>query len=134
MHNLTEGSISRHLLVMAVPMAIGMVVQTMYYLVDLYFVARLGDTAIAGVSAAGNATFIILALAQMLTVGTVTMVSHAVGKKDREQANLVFNQSVVLAGLFALATLLVGYLMAGRYMQSLGADAETIQAGKTYLY
>ena len=45
MHDMTQGSISRHLIRMAVPIAIGMLFQTLYYLIDLYFVARIGDDA-----------------------------------------------------------------------------------------
>src|SRR5262252_616038 len=99
MKDLTEGPISRLLVAMAVPIAIGMVFQTLYFLVDLYFVSRLGDAAIAGVSSAGTVGFVILALTQMLGVGTVALVSHAVGRKDQPAANLIFNQSVVLSAL-----------------------------------
>src|SRR2546430_15603791 len=82
---------------MAVPIAIGMLFQTLYFLVDLYFVARLGDAALAGVSTAGAISFVILALTQMLGAGTVALVSHAVGRKDQADANLVVNQSVLLS-------------------------------------
>ena len=54
MRDLTQGSIPRHLLHLAWPMAAGMVFQTLYYLIDLWFVARLGDAAVAGVSSAGT--------------------------------------------------------------------------------
>ena len=66
MKDLTQGPVSRLLVAMAVPIAIGMLFQTLYFLVDLYFVSRLGEAAIAGVSTAGTVTFIILALTQML--------------------------------------------------------------------
>ena len=101
MKDLTQGSITRQLVGMAVPIAIGMLFQTLYFLVDLYFVSRLGDAAIAGVSSAGTAEFVILALTQMLGVGTVALVAHAAGAKDQAQANLVFNQSVLLSALCA---------------------------------
>ena len=89
MKDLTQGSITRLLVAMAVPIAIGMLFQTLYFLVDLYFVARLGDAAIAGVSTAGTISFVILALTQMLGVGTVALVSHAVGRKDRSEERRV---------------------------------------------
>ena len=54
MKDLTQGPIPRQIIAIAVPIAAGMMFQTLYFLVDLYFVAGLGDTAIAGVSAAGN--------------------------------------------------------------------------------
>ncbi len=89
MKDLTQGPIGRHLVAMAVPIAAGMIFQTLYFLVDLYFVAQLGDVAIAGVSTAGSVSFVILALTQMLGVGTVALVSHAAGRKDRAEANLI---------------------------------------------
>lgn len=134
MKDLTQGSIPGHLAAMAAPMAIGMLVQTLYLMIDLYFVARLGGAAIAGVSAAGNFTFIVLALTQMLGVGTVAVISHAVGAKDQPRANLAFNQSLVLAAICSLAALVGGYLLTGPYMRAVGADAATVAAGATYLY
>src|SRR3984893_14203302 len=99
MKDLTHGPIPRQLVALAVPIAVGMLFQTLYLLVDLYFVSRIGDAAIAGVSSAGTASFVILALTQMLGVGTVALVSHAVGRKDQPAANLVFNQSVLLSAI-----------------------------------
>ena len=86
-----------------------MIFQTLYYLVDLYFVARLGGTAIAGVSAAGNIQFIIMALTQVLGVGTMVLVSHASGRKDREDANLIYNQSLMMSAVLAVFTFVVGF-------------------------
>src|SRR5437868_1440493 len=129
MKDLTQGSIGRHVAAMSVPMAIGMLVQTLYYFVDLYFVAKLGDAAIAAVSSAGTVFFAALALTQVLSVATVALVSQAVGRKDQTEANLAFNQSVAMAGLFTLATLAFGYLLARAYMQVVGADEPTRAAG-----
>ena len=134
MKDLTRGPISGHLIAMAIPMAAGMIFQTLYYFVDLYFVARLGDAAVAGVSAAGNAMFVILALTQVLGVGTVALISHAVGRKDPQDANLVFNQSLLIGALCGVFTLLAGYLLSRPYVQSVAADAATVDAGVTYLY
>jgi putative MATE family efflux protein len=134
MKDLTQGSIRRHLVEMAVPIAVSMLVQTLYFMVDLYFVAKLGDAAIAGVSSAGTIMFVIMGLTQMLGVGTVALIAHAVGRKDQPDANLIFNQSLVLSAICAALTLAAGYGLAGAYMRSVGADAATTQAGITYLY
>ena len=103
-------------------MAIGMLVQTLYYFIDLYFVSKLGDAAIAAVSSAGTVFFLALALTQVLSVATVALVSQAVGRKDPEEANLAFNQAVAMAAACTIATLVVGYLCAGPYMDVVGAD------------
>ncbi|HMN45114.1 MAG TPA: MATE family efflux transporter [Povalibacter sp.] len=134
MKDLTQGPVSRHIVAMALPIAFGMIFQTLYYLVDLYFVARLGDAAIAGVGAAGNLMFIVIGLTQVLGVGTVALISHAVGRKDQAEANLFFNQSIVLSALCALITLIGGYALTRPYVQAVAADAATIEAGVTYLY
>jgi len=134
MKDLTQGSITRLLIGLAVPIAIGMLFQTLYFLVDLYFVSRLGDAAIAGVSSAGTAGFVILALTQMLGVGTVALVAQAAGAKDQAQANLVFNQSVLLSALCGAATLIAGILVTGPYLRAVSADEATARAGIAYLY
>jgi putative MATE family efflux protein len=134
MKDLTKGSISSHLIAMAVPMAAGMIFQTLYFFVDLYFVAQLGDAAVAGVSTAGNAMFIIMAMTQVLGVGTVALIAHAVGRKDQADANLIFNQSLLLAALCGVLTLVLGYAGSLAYVRSIAADEATVQAGVTYLY
>ena len=89
MRDLTRGPLTGHVLAMSAPIAVGMFVQTMHYLVDLYFVSRLGDVALAGVSAAGTVFFIVLALTQVLGVATVALISHAVGRNEQAEANRI---------------------------------------------
>ena len=97
MNDLTNGSIARNLLRTTGFMLVGMVFQTLYFLVDLYFVGRLGKSAVAAVSLSGNLMFLVLALTQMLAVGTTALIAHATGRKDRDDARLIFNQSQVLS-------------------------------------
>ena len=87
MQDLTTGPLTRHLLKTTGFMLVTMVFQTLYFLIDLYWVGRLGTEAVAAVGIAGNLSFIVLALTQMLGVGTTTVVSHAVGRKDHAQAS-----------------------------------------------
>ncbi len=134
MQDLTQGSIPKHIIRIALPMAAGMLFQTLYYFIDLYFVSKLGDTAIAGVSAAGNVQFIVMALTQILGVGTMVLISHAAGRKDRDDANLVFNQSVLLALAFAVMTFVAGFALSEAYLRTIAADAATVAAGKAYLW
>jgi putative MATE family efflux protein len=134
MQDLTQGSIPGHLLRMATPIAAGMLFQMMYVLVDLYFVARLGDASIAGVGAAGNVQFVIMALTQILAVGTMALIAQAAGRKDRDDANVVFNQSLLLALACMVLVLVAGYALAGAYMRMLGANEATTAAGIEYLH
>jgi len=134
MKDLTQGSIVSHILAMAPPIFAGMVMMMLCGLVDLYFVSGLGDAAVAGVAAAGNAGFLVNALMQVLGVGTAALIAHAVGRKDRADANLVFNQSLGLSVLCGLLTLVAGSVLARSYMRAVAADEATIEAGTTYLH
>ena len=133
MKDLTQGSVAKHLLGMAAFMAVSMLVQTLYLLADLYWVGSLGKEAIAAVGVAGSLMMIVLALTQMLGVGTTTLISHAAGQKDQKRAELVFNQSFVMSILVALALGVVGFGLRDVYCNSFSADAETAALAKSYL-
>ena len=133
MKDLTQGSIVGHISTMAPQIFAGLIMIMLCQLIDLYFVSDLGDAAIAGVGAAGNAGFLINALTQVLSVGTVALISHAVGRKDQADANLVFNQSLGLSAACGILTLLAGSMLARFYMRSVAADGAVIEAGTTYL-
>jgi len=133
MKDLTDGSIVRHILVMSPPIMAGMISIMICQLVDLYFVSGLGDAAVAGVAAAGNAGFLVNALIQVLGVGTVALIAHAAGRKDRLDANLVFNQAVALSVLFGLLTVVMTAALSRLYMGSVAADQATVEAGTIYL-
>ena len=133
MQDLTTGPLTRHLLKTTSFMLVTMVFQTLYFLIDLYWVGRLGTDAVAGVGVAGNLTFIVLALTQMLGVGTTAVVSHAVGRTDHTQATLLFNQSQVLAMVTGVVFLIVGLALRTRYSTAMSADTGTAQASNAYL-
>jgi putative MATE family efflux protein len=133
MQDLTTGPVTRHLLKTTSFMLVTMIFQTLYFLIDLYWVGRLGTSAVAAVGIAGNLSFAVLALTQMLGVGTTTVVSHAVGRKDHEEALLVFNQSQVLAMVTGVLVLIVGLAGRARYAAAMGADASTAALAGDYL-
>jgi putative MATE family efflux protein len=131
--DLTTGSLTGHLLKTTSFMLVSMVFQTLYVLIDLYWVGRLGTDAVAAVGLSGNLMFIVLAATQMLGVGTTTLVSHSTGGRNRERANLVFNQSQVLS--LVVGGIFFALAMATRrlYAESLSADAATLQLAGDYL-
>jgi putative MATE family efflux protein len=133
MQDLTTGSVTRHLLKTTGFMLVTMVFQTLYFLVDLYWVGRLGKEAVAGVGIAGNLTFIVLAITQMLGVGITTLISHAAGQKDRARALFVFNQSQVLSIVVGVAFFLVGMGLRVPYVNALAADPRTAALAGSYL-
>src|SRR5262245_49840362 len=133
MQDLTRGSVTRHIVMFSAFMAVSMVFQTLYFLADLYFVGRLGKEAIAAVTLSGNIMMIVMAMTQMLAVGTTTLVSHAVGRKDPARANVVFNQAFVLSQIVGLALAVPAFVFRADYCRLLGADGTTADLGVKYL-
>ena len=133
MKDLTQGSVTKHLLHMSAFLAVSMLVQTLYLLADLYWVGHLGKEAIAAVGVAGNLTMIVLALTQMLGVGTTTLIAQAAGRKDQPHAELVFNQSFVMSLVIAFGLSVVGFALRPAYCDWLSADRETAALAKAYL-
>ena len=133
MKDMTEGSVTRHLLHMASFMAVSMVVQTLYVLADLYWVGTLGKEAIAAVGLSGNLLMAVMALTQMLGVGATTVISHAAGRKDQPHAELSFNQSIVLSLVVALLFGICSFPLRHQYSVALSADAPTATLAAAYL-
>src|SRR5437867_1481810 len=133
MKDLTQGSVTKHLQQMTAFLAISMLVKTLYWLGDLYWVGHRGKEAIAAVGVAGNFTMIVLALTQMLGVGTTTLISQAAGRKDQPQAELAFNQSFVMSLMVAAGLGVFSFLLRDFYCESLSADVATASLAKSYL-
>ena len=133
MQDLTTGSVVRHLLKTASFMLVTMVFQTLYSLVDLYWVGRLGKEAVAAVGISGNLSFVVLAISQMLGVGTTTLVSHAAGRRDKPQALLVFNQSVVLSSLAGVMFFVLAMALRTAYARRFAAHSLTADLTSDYL-
>lgn len=134
MQDLTTGSLVRHLFATAGFMLFTMVFQTLYFLADLYWMGRLGKEAVAAVGVAGNVTFIVLALTQMLGVGTTTLVSHAVGRKDPDGARRVFNQAQSLSLLAGALFLVIGLALTPAYARAFAADEATAALVREFLW
>ena len=123
MNDLTTGSLTGHLLKTTSFMLVSMVFQTLYVLIDLYWVGRLGTDAVAAVGVSTNLLFFVLAATQMLGVGTTTLVAHATGRRDRARASLIFNQAQGLSMAAGVLFLIAVLAIRVPYADALAADA-----------
>jgi putative MATE family efflux protein len=133
MRDLTKGPVGGHILQLSAFIAISTFFQTLYFVVDLYFVGRISKEAIAGVGLAGNLTMIVLALTQTLGVGATSLIAQALGRKDRARAELAFNQTMLLSSLVGILFGIVMFALRGIYCDALAADAPTAARGVEYL-
>jgi len=114
--------------------AAGLIVQTLYLLIDLYFVARLGKEAVAGVAAAGSSTFITMSIAQLVGAGSLSLISRAIGRKDKLDAQMVFEQAVSLGLSIALVFLIAGYSMGPWVLRRIASSPNTAEFARLYLF
>jgi putative MATE family efflux protein len=133
MQDLTQGSIPAHLARFAAFIFATMIFQTLYFLVDLYFVGQLGSEAVAAVSIAGNLMFLVMAITTALGVGTTTLVAHAVGAKDVPGADHAVNQATLLSLAIGLGFGLVAFATRHAFAAYFAADAATAAMVVAYL-
>jgi putative MATE family efflux protein len=132
-HDLTTGSIPGHVARYAAFIFATMLFQTLYFLVDLYFVGQLGAEAVAAVSIAGNLMFLVMAITQALGVGTTTLVAQAVGAKDLPRATHALGQSQILSLGLGLAFGLIAFATRADFAAAFAADATTARHIVAYL-
>jgi len=130
--DLTEGPILKTLVKLAVPVTISMVLFTVYLLVDIYFVGRLGPDAVAALSISSNAFFIHLGFSTILGTGGMALIAQAFGRKDYSQAALVFKQSLLMALVIGTVEAVTGVLIAPFYIRFFGGTGKSLQWGIQY--
>lgn len=133
MRDLTQGAVGGHVLQLSAFIALSTFFQTLYLVVDLYFVGRLGPEAVAGVAVAGNLMMIVLALTQAVGVGATSLIAQSLGRKDADRAALVFNQAMAFSALVGLAFGVITFTARVSYATWLAADPETARLGVAYL-
>src|SRR5688572_25819734 len=133
MQDLTQGSIPAHLARFAAFIFATMLFQTLYFLVDLYFVGQVGSTAVAAVSIAGNLMFLVMAVTTALGVGTTTLVAQAVGAKDLASADHAVNQATLLSLAIGLGFGAIAFAGRHAFAAAFAADAATAALVVAYL-
>jgi len=130
---MTQGPVRGHVVRMMLFVLVGMTVQTLYSLVDIYWVGRLGKEAVAAVALSSNLMFASLAITQMLSVGCVALVAQAAGRKEEAEVNRIFNQAQSLAMLSGVIFLVAGLALHRTYAERLSGDALTARLAGEFL-
>ncbi len=133
MEDLTTGSLSRHLMKTASFMLVTMVFQTLYFLVDLYWVGRLGKEAVAAVAIAGNLMFVVLAVTQMLGVGTTRWSRTRWAARIAKRRGTSSTSRRCCRSASACSSSPSRWRCRGVYARALAADATTAALARDYL-
>jgi putative MATE family efflux protein len=131
--DLTHGSVRTHLLKMSAFMLMTLVVQTLYGLIDIFWVGHLGRDAVAAVALGSNLMVVLMAVAQTLAVGTAALIAQATGRRNHDEARQLFTQSQLLSALVALGFVALTSLLYGSYADHLAGDARTAVLAREFL-
>jgi len=130
---LTEGSLSRHLLDLAIPMMIGIVAIAFFNMVDTFFVGRLGTQELAAMTFTFPVVFAFGSFTLGLGVGVMSLISRALGAKEHEQVRRVATDSLSLGLLFSVSFSVIGYFTIDPLFRFLGASEEILPLIREYM-
>ena len=128
----TEGKLSRAILLLSIPAVLEMVMESVFVIVDIYFVSRLGAEAVATVGLTESIMTIIYSISFGLATATTSMVSRRIGEKDPDAASGVAMQAIVTGVLVALMIGIPGAIYSERLLGLMGASDSIIMQMSGY--
>lgn len=131
--NFTEGSIDRAIFLLSVPMVLEMLMESLFAVVDIFFVSRLGDNdAIATIGLTESVLTIIYSLAMGISMGATAMVARRVGEKDVPAAQVAAAQAIYIGVGLSLVISVVGIFFATDILHLMGASDSLIANNSGY--
>jgi len=128
----TEGPLGRAVFLLAVPMVLEMAMESVFGIVDVFFVGRLGADAVAAVGLTESLLTVVYSIALGLSMATTALVARRIGEKDPEDAARTAVQAIVLGVAVSVPFAVVGILGAREVLALMGAPSSVIEAGWGY--
>lgn len=132
-HNFTSGSIRRAILLLAIPMMLEMIMESVFAVVDIYFVSHLGKHATQVVGLTESVITVVYSIAIGMSMAATAMVARRVGEKNMEAASQAAMQAMLLSGMVTLLISIPGFIYAPQILRFMGAEAEAIAMGTVYI-
>ena len=131
-HDYTQGDIGRAIFLLAVPMVLEMIMESLFAVSDVFFVSRLGATAIATVGLTESMMIIVYTIAMGLSISATAIVARRIGERNPDAAARAAVQAILLG--VVLSTLLggVGAMFAPELLTMMGASPDVLTSGTTF--
>jgi putative MATE family efflux protein len=131
-HDFTVGPIGRAVLLLAIPMVLEVVLESVFAVADIFWVSRLGADAVASVGLTESLLTVVYALAMGLGIGATAVVARRIGEKNPEAAARAAVQALLLALIVSVALGTAGALLAPRLLALMGGSPSVIATGRGY--
>jgi putative MATE family efflux protein len=128
----TTGNLNRAILLLAVPMVLEMVLESLFAVVDVFWVGRLGANAVATVGLTESLLSLVFAVGIGLSLSTTAMVARRIGEKDPEGAAVAGVQAIVLGLATSLAVGIPCFIYAPQLLRLMGASNDIVSMGSGY--
>ena len=128
----TEGSVGRAILVLAVPMVLEMVMESVFAISDVFFVSKLGASAVATVGLTESWLTLVYAMAMGLAIAASAMVARRTGERDRDGAAQAAGQGILLSLSVAIVLGVAGAGLAPNLLHVMGASSDVLGTGTMY--
>ncbi len=128
----TKGSLRLAIFLLAVPMILEMIMESVFAVVDVFFVASLGADAVAIVGITETMMFLIYAVAMGVSVGATATVSRRIGEKDPEGAAKSATHAIYLGMAVSIAMAIIGIVFAADFLAALGAEPQVVRDGTLF--
>ena len=129
----TEGSISKAVILLGIPMVLEMVMESIFAVTDIFVVGRLGPEAIATIGLTESLLTIVYTVAFGLSIGAMAMMARRVGEHDPESASKTAVQIIVLGALVSIGLAVIGIGFAPRLLKLMGASEELSAYATPYM-
>ena len=131
-YDYTSGSLGRAIMLLSIPMVLEMLMESVFAVVDVFFVARLGPEAVAAVGITESMLTLIYTLAIGLGIGATAMVARRIGEGDPEGAAHAAAQTIMLGVLISLTLGALGVVFAPQLLEAMDAPPEVIERGSGF--
>jgi putative MATE family efflux protein len=128
----TQGSIPKAVFLLAVPMILELSLESVFALVDMFFVSKLGENAIATVGLTESVITIVYSIAIGLSTAATAVVARRIGEKNPEAAAHAGAQSLLIALVATVVSSIAGVVFAGDILALMGASAEVVKEGAVF--
>src|SRR3984957_15892613 len=128
----TQGNLNRTILLLAIPMVLEMVLESLFAVVDVFFVGRLGANAVATVGITESMLALVFAIGLGLAMSTTAMVARRIGEKDPEDAAIAGVQAIGVGLAVSLALGIPAGIFAPQLLGLMGASPEIVATGAGY--
>ncbi len=123
----TKTSPGKAIMILAIPMVLEMAMESVFAIVDIFFVSKLGTNAVATVGITESVMTIVYALGAGLSVATTALVSRRIGEKKKKEASLVAFQAIMAGFIVSLVISVPGIVYAKPFLRIMGATEQMIQ-------